>query len=196
MHSAVRFVRENPHGESGGVAQTFGCHGQMPSDEQKGAHCAALVALALRLKISSSLNTAHSESVQRQSPQQASVRLVVEKPQGASGLVGQSEGAHDQMPSLAHVAAQRSAPVPSELPSGSPVTDVVQRVSVQLQSCQQAVVKFVVENPQGAGGAVGLGMAELDDEELDVGLAELELVVVQFLGNVGQIPACVHSCPH
>ena len=195
MQPAVRFVAENPHGEAGGVAQTDGCHGQMPSDEQSGAHCAALVALAFRLKISSSLNTAHSESVQRQCSQQASVRLFDAKPQGASGAVGQSEGAQDQMPSVVHFAAQSSAPVRSELPSGAPVTDVVHRASVQSQSCQQAVVKFVVENPQGAGGAVGLGIAELDDDELDVGLAELELVVVvvQLLGNVGQIPTCVHS---
>jgi hypothetical protein len=193
MQPAVRFVGENPHGEAGGVAQTDGCHGQMPSDEQSGAHCAALVALAFRLKISASLNTAHCESVQRQYSQQASVRLVDEKPQGAAGAVGHSEGAQDQMPSAVHVGAQSCAPVRSELPSGAPVTDVVQRASVQAQCCQQAVVRFLVENPQGAGGAVGLGIAELDDEELDVGLAELELEVVQFLGNVGQIPTCVHS---
>ena len=138
MQAAVTLVLEKPHGEYGGVAQTVGCHGQMPSDEQSGAHCAALVALLFRLKISASLNTAHSESVQRQCSQQASVRLVDEKPQGASGAVGQSEGAQDQMPSAVHFGAQRSAPVPSELPSGAPVTDVVHRASVQSQSCQQA----------------------------------------------------------
>jgi hypothetical protein len=39
MQADVRFVFEKPQGESGGVAQVSGCHGQMPSDEQSGAHC-------------------------------------------------------------------------------------------------------------------------------------------------------------
>ncbi len=97
------------------------------------------------------------------------------------------------MPSSLHFAAHRTAPDSSELPSGAPVTDVVHRASVQPQSCWQAAVTFLSENPHGAGGAVGLGMTELDDIELDVGLAELELVVVQLLGKVGQIPTVEHS---
>lgn len=54
---------------------------------------------------------------------------------------------------------------------------------------------MVVEYPQGAGGAVGLGMTELDDvvlddEELDDVVLddELELELGQARGKVGQIP--------
>lgn len=190
MQAVDRFVREKPHGESGGVAHVTGCHGHMPSDEQNGAHCSALVALPLRLKISSSLGAAHFESVHLQCSQQGSVRFVVEIPHGASGSVGHSDGAHDQMPSVAHLSAQRTAPEMSVLPSGAPATDIVHSASVQSQSCQHAVVRFVVEKPQGAGGAVGLGMAELVDEELEV------VVVVQFLGRVGHMPTWVHSDVH
>jgi hypothetical protein len=116
---------------------------------------------------------------------------VVEKPQGASGAVGQMLGAHDQMPSLVHFAAHRTAPDSSELPSGAPVTDVVQYASEQPQSCWQAVVRFLSENPHGAGGAVGLGIAELEDVGLTVGLVD-----VQLLGRVGQIPTVEQSCAH
>jgi hypothetical protein len=155
MQPAVRFVREKPHGVSGGVAHGYACHGQMPSDEHSGAHTAELVALSVGEKSAASLRWAHCESLQPQCLKHSWVRLLLEKPHGASGRVVQSDGAHGQMPSDEQTGAQRSASVP---PTGAKVSLPVkyaQWSSVQPQCWKQVAVRFVVEKPQGASGAVG-----------------------------------------